>query len=164
MKIYILALFAIVSLRTIAMENTDINKRSGTQNGLTPLHYAALDSKLVEIKRLLSLGAQVNVLTIISKATPLHLAAGDYLHKENAIEATKLLIKAGATVEVSDWKGRTPLHFAALHSMHEVAKELMAHGANANALTHRGESPLQLARGNRDALMIRILNSGKNSL
>jgi ankyrin repeat protein len=40
-----------------------------------------------------------------------------------------------ADVEAADEDGRTPLHYASLHDRHEIARELLARGANIEAAT-----------------------------
>lgn len=65
--------------------------------------------------------------------TPLHCAVGD-------LEATKLLVAAGADLEAKTWEGDVPLMHAAAADSYEVVEFLLACGANPNGSDVRGSS------------------------
>ena len=54
---------------------------------------------------------------------------------------------AGADINAADYYGRTPLHWAAEHNKPEVAKVLLANGAQVNVRTKNGQTALAFARG-----------------
>jgi ankyrin repeat protein len=73
-------------------------------------------------------------------------------------EAMALLIDHGANVNVQfDEDGLTPLHLAASASLHDVAKKLLARGANANVADRAAEMPLHIAASRGDVAMARLL-------
>lgn len=67
--------------------------------------------------------------------TLLHFAATD-----NNTEKADLLIAAGAEIDASDARGRTPLSYAISKSSFEVAKVLLDAGANINAGKYDGSA------------------------
>lgn len=107
------------------------NKMTSKRN-CTELHVATKNINLSEIKRLLSLGADVNVKDDLGK-TPLHYAV-----KKNQIDCTEILLKSGARVNALDQGGRTPLHQACIDTScnEEMIKFLVKRGANVNALNN----------------------------
>ena len=52
-------------------------------------------------------------------------------------------------VDPTDKSGRTPLHKACMNVSFSAAKLLIRHGANVNALTQKGNSPLMLLARNK---------------
>ena len=67
-------------------------------------------------------------------------------HEERNIEAVKQHLAAGADVDVKGgWLGGTPLHYAVGEGRNEIAKLLIAKGADVNANTNDGVTPLHFA-------------------
>lgn len=70
----------------------------------------------------------------------------------------ELLLQYGASVNVSDSRGQTPLHHCILKGRHQHAKLLLSRGANAHATDRDGRSALQYAMdrssSDEDILMI----------
>ena len=67
-------------------------------------------------------------------------------HEERNIEAVKQHLAAGADVDVKGgWLGGTPLHYAVGEGRNEIAKLLIAKGADVNAKNKDGKTPLDLA-------------------
>ena len=67
-------------------------------------------------------------------------------HEERNIEAVKQHLAAGADVDVKGgWMGGTPLHYAVGEGRNEIAKLLIAKGADVNANTNDGVTPLHFA-------------------
>ena len=62
----------------------------------------------------------------------------------NETNSMKCFIDKVQNVDPIDYLGETPLHKACLNSSFKAAKLLIEHGANVNALTKSGESPLTL--------------------
>ncbi|XP_025083354.1 ankyrin-1-like [Pomacea canaliculata] len=91
---------------------------------LTPLHLACRNGQFMSAKCLLEMGANVNAIDIYG-ITPLHLAMGKVpkqdqgsegldkdLTSDERIRIACLLIDNGAVIDVCDYSGRTPMHFA----------------------------------------------------
>ena len=67
-------------------------------------------------------------------------------HEERNIEAVKQHLAAGADVDVKGgWLGGTPLHYAVGEGRNEIAKLLIAKGADVNAKGIYGTTPLHYA-------------------
>ncbi|KAM0890366.1 hypothetical protein ACQ4PT_027156 [Festuca glaucescens] len=71
----------------------------------------------------------------------------------------ELLLQYGASVNVSDSRGRTPLHHCILRGRHLQAKLLLSRGANSHATDRDGRSALQYAmdRSTSDEDMLMLL-------
>ena len=114
----------------------------------TALHFAAQRGDLAEIRRLLSLGIDVNVLDAHGNS-PLKYASA-----EPRPAALRLLIASGASATLADDRGFTPLHCVAGHGFYaesiEMAEILLEAGADVNARSAQlGFVPLHEARTTR---------------
>jgi ankyrin repeat protein len=129
---------------------------SGSSSAMTP---SARTERPEILRMLLAAGADPG-LTTADKTTPLMVAAGlgrgTYLPGQkrgartpNAEEAVKLLIDAGAAVNVQNEAGFTALHGAAFKGLNEVIEHLVARGADINAKDYRGRTPFRLAEGSK---------------
>ena len=118
-----------------------------------PLHDAARDGNLQEVKKLIAAGEDVNKRNRLL-GLPLHQAAAN-----GNIEITKELIDAGADVNVMHRTFGSPLHTAALKGNTEIALSLLAHGANVDVRQQDGSTPLHLAAAAGDAELIEALVS-----
>ena len=123
---------------------------STDSNGLTPLHYAAEDSRLSAMEALIRRGADVNAATATVGNTPLHRAA-KYGHPA----AVQILLKAGADINAVNRSDVTPLYKAAKNNIPEVVEVLLDAGAdpaihaNNRFVSSMVPSPAEAARGNR---------------
>jgi ankyrin repeat protein len=82
---------------------------------------------------------------------PLLLAA-----REGRVNAVRYLLDQGADVNARDNSGNTALGEATYYAQVPVIKELIARGANVNALT-RGGTSLDIALGKNDVTVIDLL-------
>ena len=76
--------------------------------------------------------------------------------QSNKLNALQLLIKAGADVNAQDNRGFTALHRAAEMGHLEIAKELLATGADKH-IAAQGHTALSLAEARQEAAMIQLL-------
>ena len=96
----------------------DINYRF--QSNWAPIHYAAMQSGIQIISRLINdPRIDVNALTDFGE-TPLHIAA-----KANKLENCLLLISAGVCIDQRDKDQNTPMHYAAEMGYGEIVKSLL---------------------------------------
>ena len=121
--------------------------------GQTPdIWTAASQGNLEVIRKHLAAGTDINATLALpgvpgSGGAPLHVAV-----MAGKIDAVKLLLEGGATVDVKaddEHKG-TPLQWAAFFGRPEFVKLLLAKGADVNAADRNGYTPLDAARHQAD--------------
>ncbi|MCA2932043.1 MULTISPECIES: ankyrin repeat domain-containing protein [Bacteria] len=88
--------------------------------------------------------------------TVLHLAA-----RTGAIEDMKVLIDAGADVNIAGDLGNTPLHQAAMMDQFDSVKFLLKCGAKKHLKNEFDQTPLEVAELNENAEIIRLLKTGR---
>lgn len=92
-----------------------------------------------EIKRLIGLGAHVDVLDCYGRSPMLFAAA------HGRCDLALLFLRHGACVEIADDQGRTTLHYAAKNCWYNLVEQLLEAGADVDALDDSRMSPLKLA-------------------
>jgi ankyrin repeat protein len=122
--------------------------------GATALHQAAAQGAVKVMQLLLANQADVDAATD-GGYTPLHQAV-TYGADDTRKSAVEVLIAAGANVNAKASRdGETPLHKAVFLATYrggiEVVRLLLDHGADENAVSKGGVTPLYFAR-NSDAL------------
>lgn len=96
--------------------------------GSSPMSEAATVGNVVVLQKLLDSGANVESPNADGQ-TALMIVA-----RTNNVAAARLLMSKGANVNRSEeWRQQTPLMWAAAQSQPTMVKELLAHGANADA-------------------------------
>ncbi len=108
----------------------------GVQVNAAPIHDAALDGDLEQLKQLLDEGADVNEPD--DAGTPLQWALF-----VGQVEVVRLA--HGANPGFATHDGITALHVAAKLGRLEIARRLVAQGADVNAITAAGKPPIHLA-------------------
>jgi hypothetical protein len=109
----------------------------------TPLHQAASDGELDEVKRLVEAGADVNARTQ-AQGTPLHWAVqGDRANPA----VISYLVEHGADVNAKNSLGYTPLHFASLTGNIPAVERLLELGADTSIPDKHNQTPVDRARG-----------------
>jgi uncharacterized protein len=137
--------------------STTVDRDSSTLDpgdGSTPLHWAAYQGDVDEVKRLLAAGAKVSAANAYG-VTPMELAA-----ETGNTAILQLLLAAGADVESANAEGQTALMSVARTGNVEAAKLLIKRGANVNAVENfGGQTALMWAAARRHPEMVRLLAS-----
>jgi ankyrin repeat protein len=105
--------------------------RTPDDTGKPPIIYAAAGGQLDIVKQLLALNIDVNA-RYANNLTVLMWAAGpdENVGEAQALEVVSCLIDAGAHIDDRDARGRTALMISAEGNRSEIAKLLLAHGAD----------------------------------
>jgi len=121
---------------------------SASSSGKRVLHFAARNDVLGAAEKVLKLGAQIEGTTHYGE-TPLHIAA-----HYNSVTVGRLLLDKGAntiaehgvgTINETDWKGLTPVAFAAARSHKEFMKLLLEYDVNPVARPSNDDSIIHFA-------------------
>ena len=121
--------------------------------GMTPLHAAAIKGDVVIARFLIEHGGAVNAVTSTGM-TPLHTTAR-YGQKEVAL----LLLEHGANVDARSSDGITPLHRAASYGQDAMVELLIERGAGINVKSTEGKTPRYMALSNKYDKTAEILAS-----
>ena len=115
------------AVMALIKSGADVNAPQG--DGMTALHWAALDGHPDIAQTLVYAGARIDPITRLGAYTPLHLAA-----KGGRVEIVGILLGAGANVEArTSTGGATAMHLAAQAGSAEIITALLDKGANPNA-------------------------------
>lgn len=129
----------LAAVTALVRQGADVNAAQG--DGMTALHWAALngDAKIADV--LLNAGAMTEATTRIGKYTALHLASS----RGHAAIVSRLLT-AGSNAKAQTETGVQPIHLAAQAGSADAIRALLDRGADVNARdeTH-GRTPLVFA-------------------
>ena len=110
-------------------------------DGFTPLHLASFFGHIEAARRLLELGAALNVVAANpSRVQPLHSAAAC-----RSLAVVTLLLEKGAGVNAQQHGGWIALHSAAMHGDVNMVRVLIEHGADAELTADDGSTARGLA-------------------
>ena len=127
------------AVRALLQQGADPN--AAQPDGLTGLHWAALNDELGIAEILLYAGATVSPVTRVGGYTPLHLAS----QSGHGVVA-RVLLEAGADANAYTTTGVSSLHFAAQADAAEAIIALIEHGAEVDARdTFSNRTPLMFA-------------------
>ena len=122
-------------------------------DGFYPLGLAAFFGHIETARLLLARGADVEqVARNPMKVQALHSALAG-----NHREVARALLEAGAPVNAGQQEGWTPLMEAVLHDDVEIAKMLLARGADPKAQNDAGKSAIGLAADRANVEMLKLL-------
>src|SRR6186997_3722356 len=114
------------AVKALLKNAADVNAAQG--DGMTALHWAAMNGDAELAQMLIFAGANVRATTRLGTYTPLYLASQQ--GRGNVIQA---LVKAGADVKSGTPNGTTPLMVAAASGEIDAVKALIDNGADVNA-------------------------------
>jgi uncharacterized protein len=138
-------------VRTLLKGGADVNAAQG--DGMTALHWAALNGDLKTMDVLLYAGATTESLTRVGGYTPLHLASS----RGHAGAVTRLLT-AGSKPGPVTATGVQALHLAAEAGNPDAITALLDRGADINARdTTHGRTPLVFAASQNRVDAIKVL-------
>ena len=135
------------------LDENDLAVSAWSDDGFTPLHYAAFFGHPEAARLLLERGADLELPArneqFAPEARPLHSALAAR-QKEVAL----VLLDAGAEVNAREHQGTTPLHEAAQHGDVELVQLLLERGADPSARLDDGRMPADLAAEHPEVLAL----------
>jgi ankyrin repeat protein len=140
-------------LALLIEHGADVEGRSRSINGGTPLHRAAWDGRLEVGQSLLDRGANINSRNN-SGNTPLSYAV---INKH--VEFVRMLLERGAVIDGQDIYGNTPLHRAAQGVCTQAVQLLLEHGADVNVRNEWGKTPYELASSSGYQEIVELLSA-----
>ena len=139
------------AVKSLLKKAADVNAAQG--DGMTALHWAAMNGDLELTEMLLVAGANVRATTRLGAYTPLYLAS-----QQGHGPVIQALIKAGADLKAGTPNGTTPLMVAAAAGNVAAVKVLIEGGADVNAKDGvRAQTPLMYAAAANRAAVIELL-------
>jgi len=148
------------TVKTLLKGGADVN--AAQPDGMTALHWAALNGDLATMDVLVTAGATAEALTRVGGYTPLHLAS----QRGHGAAVAKLL-DAGAKPLPFTGTGVQALHLAAQAGSVEAVKALLDHGADINAQdkTHgRSAVVFAVSKDRREVLNLLVARGAKLGL
>ena len=139
------------AVRALIKQAADINAAQG--DGMTALHWAAMNGDTELAQMLVYAGANVKATTRIGSYSPLYIAS-----QQGNAAVLEVLIKAGADPKAGTANGTTPLMAAAQAGNVDAVRVLIDHGADVNAKDGvRDQTPLMYAAAANRAAVIEVL-------
>ena len=148
------------TVRALLTDGVDANTAQG--DGMTALHWTAVNGDVETAQMLLYAGANMRATTRLGAYTSLLLASQ---HGQAAV--VDALLDAGADVHATTTSGATSLMLAAASGSAEVVTTLIASGADVNALeSGRGQTTLMFAAalGRAQALDVLLAHGADTTL
>jgi len=139
----------------LVIADTQVVSQSGAC--CAPIHYAILKENQEIFKLLMSKKCDINIPDDINGNSPLFLAT-----TLKQIDTMKALIAAKADVNLADWEGKTPAHFAAYNGFAEELHLLCTSGADVkvkDGAEADGYTVLELADKAKEAAFVEYLKA-----
>ena len=143
------------AVKTLLKSAADVNAAQG--DGMTALHWAAMNGDVELAQMLIFAGANVRATTRLGTYTPLYLAS-----QQGHGKVIQALLKAGGDVKAGTPNGTMPLMVAAASGEVEAVRVLIEGGADVNAKDGvRLQTPLMYAAAaNRPAVIALLASKG----
>jgi len=123
-------------------------------NAQTSLWLAAISGDTAAMAAALDAGAKIDSMDAQGNRRALNYAAIG-----NHVAAVRLLMRRGATVNLANRTGFTPLHHAAEAGAVDALAVLLAGGADTSIASAQGALPIDTARRRGDQAVVRLLES-----
>jgi ankyrin repeat protein len=141
------------AVKALLKKAADVNAAQG--DGMTALHWAAMNGDAELAQMLIVAGANIRAATRLGTYTPLYLAS-----QHGHAGVIQALVTAGADVTAGTPNGTTPLMVAAASGAVEAVRLLIEHGSEVNAKDGvRAQTPLMYAAASNRAAVIELLAS-----
>jgi ankyrin repeat protein len=141
------------AVKALLKSAADVNAAQG--DGMTALHWAAMNGDIELAQMLIVAGANVRATTRLGAYTPLYLAS-----QQGQGAVIQALLKAGADVKSGTPNGTTPLMAAAASGELDAVRALVEAGADVNAKDGvRHQTPLMYAAASNRAAVVEYLAS-----
>ena len=139
------------TVKSLLKQAADVNAAQG--DGMTALHWAAMNGDLELAQMLIVAGANVRATTRLGTYTPLFLAS-----QQGHGSVIQAIIKAGGDVKAGMPNGTTPLMVAAASGEVEAVRVLIENRADVNAKDGvRAQTPLMYAAASNRPAVIELL-------
>src|SRR5688572_22106054 len=139
------------AVKTLLKKAADVNAAQG--DGMTALHWAAMNGDLDLAQMLIVAGANVRATTRLGSYTPLYLAS-----QQGHGAVIQALIKGGADARAATPNGTTPLMVAAASGEIDAVRTLLDGGADVNAKDGvRAQTPIMYAAASNRAAVVELL-------
>jgi uncharacterized protein len=138
-------------VRTLIQQKANVNAAQG--DGMTALHWAAMNDDPAIAQMLIDAKADLNPTTRLGSFTPLHLAA-----KSGSEPVAEILLQAGAAVSRTSATGATALMMAAAAGSTRITGALIDKGADVNAREgSHSQTALMFAAASNRVDVVRLL-------
>ena len=143
----------------LLVETTTIEKLNNS--GTSPLYTACCKGATECVRLLLEMGVDPNIFTEIGKEPLIASIDGGFFGRNtNQKEVVKMLIDAGADINLKSSYGNQAIHIAARHGSKEIMSLLIKKGADLNALNaERSDqlAPIHIATKNGHSEVFKLL-------
>lgn len=119
------------------MEEENIDVTQPDDEGITLLHWAAINNRKEMVSYLIKKGGDVNAVGGELKSTPMHWAT-----RQGHIGIVVLLLQHGANPEILDGEGCASIHLAGQFGFSAILAYFVAKGINVNFQDKNGMTPL----------------------
>ena len=138
-------------IRTLLRQGADPS--AAQPDGMTALHWSALNNQLEIVETLIFAGATLQPATRVGGYTPLHLAS-----RAGNADVVAALLDAGADPDLLTGTGAASLHFAAESNGVKVVNALVGHGADVNVRDgYSSRTPAMFAASRNSAAALQAL-------
>ena len=141
----------VAAVKALLKSGADVNAAQG--DGMTALHWAAMNGDTAMVQMLLSAGANIRATTRLGAITPLHMAS-----QGGHAQVVAALIAAGADSNSATSTGASALMYAARSGSADTVTKLVETGADINAREKGfGQTALMIAAGLDRSDVVKVL-------